>query len=201
MATILDLGLLQSFSSIFPVILIFAMVFAILQKTKAVGDSIGINSIIAVAISFMALLSDTIIKVINFMIPWFVVAIIFFLLLILLFQVFGAKESNIWDYVKNDRAVGWVIVGVAIIIVFAAFANVLGQQLTEASIQPSSTSSSMYSSNTTNVYSSSTNSGGVATGNFQQNIYSTLFHPKVLGVLVLFTIAIFAVALLTGSAA
>ena len=88
MATILDLGLLQSFDVIFPVILIFALVFAILQKTKIVGDSLGINSIIAVAVAFMALLSENVIQVVKFIVPWFTIAIIFFLLIILVFQVF-----------------------------------------------------------------------------------------------------------------
>ncbi len=186
MATFLDLGLLQTFDVIFPVILIFALVFAILQKTKVVGDSLGINSIIAIAVAFMALLSDNVIQVVKFIIPWFTVAIIFFLLIILVFQVFGAEQKDIFTYIKGDKAIGWVIIGVAIVIIFAAFANVLGQQLTEASFA---------GTNTTII---STSSEGVATVSFQQNIYSTLFHPKVLGMLVLFGIAVFAVALLTG---
>jgi len=191
MATILDLGLLQSFDVIFPVILIFALVFAILQKTKIVGDSLGINSIIAVAVAFMALLSENVIQVVKFIVPWFIIAIIFFLLIILVFQVFGAKESDIFNYIKGDKAIGWVIIGVGIVIIFAAFANVLGQQLTEASLQGAQGANA----STTSIGSSS-----VATGNFQQNIYSTLFHPKVLGLLILFGIAVFAVALLTGPA-
>lgn len=193
MATILDLGLLQSFDVIFPVILIFALVFAILQKTKIVGDSLGINSIIAIAVAFMALLSDNVIQVVKFIIPWFTIAIIFFLLIMLVFQVLGAKESDIFNYVKGDKAIGWVVIGIGIIIIFAAFANVLGQQLTEASVQTSGTQS--YGNVNGTITTTSEN---VATGNFQQNIYSTLFHPKVLGLLVLFGIAIFAVALLTG---
>ena len=191
MATILDLGLLQSFDVIFPVILIFALVFAILQKTKIVGDSLGINSIIAVAVAFMALLSENVIQVVKFIVPWFTIAIIFFLLIILVFQVFGAKESDIFNYIKGDKAIGWVIIGVGIVIIFAAFANVLGQQLTEASLQ---------SAQGANASTTSIGSSSVATGNFQQNIYSTLFHPKVLGLLILFGIAVFAVALLTGPA-
>src|SRR3989344_935662 len=159
MATILDLGLLQSFDVIFPVILIFALVFAILQKTKIVGDSLGINSIIAVAVAFMALLSENVIQVVKFIVPWFIIAIIFFLLIILVFQVFGAKESDIFNYIKGDKAIGWVIIGVGIVIIFAAFANVLGQQLTEASFAG------------TNASAISTSSESVATGSFQQNIY------------------------------
>ena len=83
MVTVLDLGLIQAFDVIFPVLLVFALVFAIFQKTKVVGDSVGINSIIAVSVAFMVLISDTLTQIINFMVPWFAVVIIFFILLIL----------------------------------------------------------------------------------------------------------------------
>ena len=39
MATVLDIGLLEYFSIIFPAILIFLLVFALLQKIKILGDN------------------------------------------------------------------------------------------------------------------------------------------------------------------
>ena len=47
MATFLDVGLFSYFNVIFPVLLIFALVFALLQKTKILGTNITINAIIA----------------------------------------------------------------------------------------------------------------------------------------------------------
>src|SRR3989338_3223477 len=134
MATILDIGILQSFDFIFPVLLVFSIVFAVLQKTKVIGDSMGINSTIAIAASFMVLLSETLVKIINFIVPWFAVAIIFFILVILMFQVFGAKEENVAKAL-SDKSLQWLLIGVAIVILTAGFGTVLGQQLTEASFQ------------------------------------------------------------------
>ena len=183
MVTVLDTGLLKSFDVVFVVLLIWTMVFALLQKTKAIGDFIGINATIAAAIAFLSLISDTLVKLISFMITWFALVIIFLVLLLLLFQIFGVSD---FSKAVADPSVRWTIIGIGIVIVFASFANVFGQQLTEASFN-SGQSPAEVSAN------------GVGTQNFQQNIYATLFHPKVLGMIILFTIAIFAVVLLSGN--
>ena len=183
MATVFDISLLQSFDVVFAALFVFALVYAILHKTKALGDSLAINAIVAVAISFLVLLSDTIVKMLKFIIPWFAITIIFFVLLLLIFMIFGAEKGDILTRLKADTTISWVIIGIGIVIMVAAFANVLGQKFTEASFQQGAAVNAT--------------TGGVASGNFQQNITATLFHPKVLALIVLFVIAIFAVALLT----
>ena len=183
MATFLDVGLLNYFSSIYPFLFVLVLVYALLQKTKALGDSIGTNATIAVAAALMTMLSQTLIDVINFMIPWFVVMIIFLVLVILVFQIFGAKESDLTSAMK-DKSVYWTLIGIALVIMVAAFGKVLGQSLTEASFQTGE--------NAVNV-----TEGGVATPSFESNIYATLFHPKVLGLIIMFAVAIFAVAFLS----
>src|SRR3989344_4452200 len=128
MATILDVGILNYFDFIFPWILVFALVFGLLQKTKFITDSIHINA--------------------------------------------------------ADKAVYWPVLVIGIIIIIASFGTVFGQSLTEASLE-----------------------GGIAieegqstaTGDFRTNIYAILFNTKVLGIMVLFTVAIFAVFLLSGT--
>jgi membrane protease YdiL (CAAX protease family) len=185
MATILDLSILQTFDVIFPVLLVFSVVFAIFAKTKAVSNSPVINAVIAIAVSFMVLLSEIAIDLINVMIPWFTVAILFFILLLLVFMIFGATEKDIFSYMKTDKGVGWALIGVVLVIAVAAFGQVLGQ-----SIGP-------YLDEEGGV---AENSRDVATSDFETNIMATLFHPKVLGLIVLFGIMIFAVGLLTGDA-
>jgi len=187
MATAIDFGLIQPFSFLFPFIFVWAVVFATLQKSKLIGGAIGIDSIVAFAVSLMVLLSQTLIDILNFMIPWFTVAIIFFMLLMLMFMVFGASEKDIFSYVKTDKGVGWALIGVALIIVIAAFGNVLGQQYTEESFDE------------TAPLNVETGPGGTATPDFEGNITAIFSHPKVLGMLILFAVAIFSVGLLSGS--
>ena len=188
MATILDLTLLKAFGEvIFPVVLVFALVFALLQKTKLLGPSIAINSLVAIAAAFMVLISQGLLEIVNFMIPWFVVVIIFLLLMILVFQTFGAKEESIAGAITNNKSLRWILIGVGIVIFGVAFANTFGQSFTEASVD---------GVNGTTVNATGTSS--TSTGSFTTNITSIIFHPKVLGLVVLFIIAIFAVAFLTG---
>ncbi|HIH10603.1 TPA: hypothetical protein HA241_00255 [Candidatus Woesearchaeota archaeon] len=183
MATVLDIGgLFQAFDFVFPFLFVTVLVLAVLQKTKAISESAAINGILGVICGFMIILSRTLIDLINFMIPWFTVAIVFIVLMFLIFSLFGAKEANFLEALKaNDKTVIWVIVGVGIVILVAGLGKVLGQNI------------GPYLANETGI----TDGSGVATGSFEQNVTATLFHPKVLGLLVLFGIAIFAVLLLT----
>ncbi len=178
MVTVLDLGLLKVVDFIFPFLLVWAFVFALLQKTEVVGKALGVNALIATVVGFTVLLSRTVIDLINFMIPWFAIAIIFFVLMILLFMVMGYKDVNAYQ----DPALRWVLIAVGILIVFAAFGKVLGQSLLEQGAQAGTV----------------VEGTDVAGGGFQQNIFATVFHPKVLGLLVLFAIAVFTVALMSG---
>ncbi|MBI4983649.1 hypothetical protein HZC32_03320, partial [Candidatus Woesearchaeota archaeon] len=193
-ATVLDVSLLGYFSNIYVFFIVFAIVFALLQKTKVISDALGINAIVAVAASLLVLLSKTLVDIINFMVPWFAVVIIFLVLMILIFMTFGAGEKDIASAVK-DKTLMWTLIGIGIVIIVAAFGNVLGQSLTEASFQ------STTGPNTIGLTNATGGESGVATKSFQQNIYSTLFHPKVLGLIILFAVAIFAIAFLSGNLA
>jgi len=179
MASPLDLGILQLFDFIFPVLLVWSFVFAILQKTEVIGKSIGINATIASTAALTILLSRTAIELVNFIIPWFAIAIIFFILMILLFMIMGYKDIKAWE----DKGIQWVLIAVGILIVVAGFGKVLGQSLLEEGAQAGTIIEG---------------EGNVAGEEFQQNIYATLFHPKILGLLVVFAIVVFAVALLSG---
>ena len=179
MASVLDLGLLQYFGVIFPVLLVFVLVYAILQKTEFVSKSNSINATIAVCASIMASLSESVIALIVFISPWFVLLFIFILLFLLTMKIFGTSDDQIKNVISRDAAVTWTILGISLIIVGAGFASTFGQMLVEES--------------------SSIDSGATAsTGDFEQNIFEILFHPKILGMVVLFTICIMAIALLTG---
>ena len=182
MATILDVSLLQSFDIIFAPLLVFALFFAILQKTKGISSAPGINALVSAIAAFFILLSDTAIQIVNFMVPWFAVAIVFIVLLLLIFQMFGATDANLYSALTKDSAVIWTIIGVGILILLAAFGSVLGQ-----SVGPYLSEGGVVTDGTADV----------ATTDFETNVMATLFHPKILGMLVIFGVIIMAVFLLT----
>lgn len=179
MVTVLDTSILKAFDVIYAFILVWALMFAVLQKTKIIGQAMGLNALIATAAGFIIIVSRRAVEMINFIIPWFTVAIIFLVLLLLIFQIFGLKEGDLAIAAK-DKGVYWTLIGVAIIIFVAAFSSVFGQSILEAGAGARGDINATGASN-----------------NFQENITLTLFHPKVLGMIVLFGIAIMAVALLS----
>lgn len=186
MATVLDVGLVGYFQPIYAVLLVFAIVFSLLQKLKTISDSKTINSTIAVMVSLLVLLSDKLIKVINFMIPWFAILIIFLVLLLLIFKLMGATDEKISQLFTKDNTITWAVLGISLVIIIAAFANVFGQEFLEKKL---------------GGQAPPTAEGETTTGSedFQQNIFLILFHPKVLGMLILFIVAIFAILLLSSS--
>jgi hypothetical protein len=184
MASVLDIGLLSFFDVIFTFLLVLIVMFAILQKFQFPSDNKGINGLIAVSIAFLSLLSPVAIDLIKFIAPWFVLLFIFLILLLMTFRILGASEKNISDVVTADSAIVWVVLGVGLVIILAGFGQVLGQDLLEQQYVDSD-----------GVVSADEIS---TTSEFQENVLQTLFHPKVLGMMALFGISIFAVALLSG---
>jgi len=192
MATLLDVGLVSYFSNIFPFIFVWAIVFATLQKTKVIGTSMGINATIAAVAGLMVLLSQSLINIINFMVPWFAVLIIFFVLMMLAFMSFGAKEADFSSALKN-KTVLYIMIAITLGIFGAAVANEFGQTATEASFG----GSGVVNDGSLPVDGSGGEISSTATSNFQTNLFGIVTHPKVLGMMVLFAVVIFAVALLT----
>ena len=167
------------FEPIFAVLFVFALMFAILQKTKALTEAVGINGLVSVVIAFMVLMSQTLVKIINFMIPWFTVVIIFFVLLLLVFQVFGAKDADFASAIK-DKGLMWTIIGIGLVILLAAIGSVIPED-----IGPNLAGGDTVATD--------------GSGGFSANLTNVLFNPKVIGIIVIFLVAIFAVVFLSGT--
>jgi len=188
MAAVLDIGLLEYFAIIFPAILIFLLVFALLQKIKILGDNKVINSLVALALAFIVLLSQNILSIVNFAAPWFVIVFVFLILLLTVFKLMGASDENIASVVRTDKVVQWTFIAIGLIIIMAAFSNVYGQKLLPYTLEENAT---------TSVEGEEV---GTATGSFQTNVLGVFFHPKVLGLIFILLVAVFTIALITKEA-
>ena len=183
MASVLDLGLIEGFDLFFVFLLIIVLVFALLTKFSVLGkEKLGLNWLVAIAVGFLSLISPKVIALVKFVAPWFVLLFLFLVLLLLTFQILGAKEIDIHRVLTKDTAIGWTIVGIGIVILVAGFGVTFGQDLLEQR------SSVIDVDGTPTVTDAS---------DFETNVLQTVFHPKILGVMALFGIAIFAVALLS----
>lgn len=197
MARFLDLELFSFFGSVFTFILVWIIVFALLEKTKALGDEKkGLNGLVAIAVAVLVLASKFALGFINFIVPWFLILVVVVFLIIFVFRVFGIPDS---EFIASGKKAKMWIITIAVIILLFGLGNVFGQSALEKGETSTTDSGTTSSGGSTE---SSDNDNGVSaestdTGNFTKNLYNTLFHPKVLGFLFLLIIGILALLFLT----
>ncbi len=185
MATFLEtIGVLDYFSALFAALLVFAIVFAILHQTRLLGENKAVQGLIAILLAILVLLNEDLINLVNFISPWFVIVFVFLILLLLTYRLFGISEGSIVNFMTHDRTVNWVLLAIGIIILLAGIFNVFGERALQAREGVNETNSEV--------------SDG---GGFTSNVFNTLFHPKMLGLILVLAIAVFAVAFLGGQGA
>lgn len=184
----LNLELLAYFAPLILFILVFTLIYAMFQWAKILGDNKVIHSVIAFfAAIFVAFFSEGARNMVSFMIPWFTVLAILMVFAIMLYKVFGATDADVRSVIQNRTDIQWTLFIVIIIIVLGALAHAFGQnQLTI------STGDNV----TQNGNLGNPGTGDTASGDFNQNLGATFYHPKVLGMLFLFIVGAITVAFL-----
>ncbi len=212
MASILDSGLVGLFSGIFTFLLVYALVWGVLSWKKPFGDkNAGVYAIIGFSTALLTSFIPPIRSFIGFIAPWYVAfgLVIFFILFITM--IFGKGDKDFPKMLDDSRVYVWIII-ISIVIAAAGLAFTFGQQTLEQTTGPSTTPTDngnmvvIGGSNSGNGYQApgtisagTVNSGtplgnagqpgSTATSNFQTNLINTLFHPKVLGLLIVLVIA------------
>ena len=184
MATFLDaVGTLEEFSVIFIFILVLVVVYGLLQYTKLLGENKAIHAIIALAISFLFLFSQTAGEIIKIIVPWFVILFSGILFLLVGIKMFGAtKEADLdfWSLVSQHETTKWWIISLTLVIVIGAIATVYsekGRVFGEGG----------------EVQSTREGSVGEIGTKGEAGFWGTISHPKVLGFIAILLIASFVV--------
>lgn len=179
-ASIIDLSIMQGMSAIFLIIMVFIMIYALLQKTKVLGGNSALDATIAIAVSFMMIISGTVMEIISNMTPILVLCLFLVMFFLMATRFLGIEESSIVAMLGGQNAAWWLIIA-GILIFLGAAGQVVGPLLaggggegTADSIQPGET-------------------GDVGTGDYQQDLRNTLFHPTFLGMIVLLLIGSFTI--------
>ncbi|MBN1386319.1 hypothetical protein JW968_05095 [Candidatus Woesearchaeota archaeon] len=199
MATILDLGFLANFSFIFTFLLVFAIVFAILEKAQLLGKNRGLNAIIALVVGFLVLLSDNVRAVIEIAAPWFVLLMLFIMFILLAFNVFGADTGNFMSVLVNPehKHIVYWIVALAIIIIMFSLSQVIGQDVGPFLDEEGHPVDNADWNRTLTAGERAGGGTSTATSDFNQNLGATIFHPKILGMILILLIASFAIRMLS----
>ncbi|MBI2176365.1 hypothetical protein HYU40_03385 [Candidatus Woesearchaeota archaeon] len=107
MATILDLGLLKGFVDIFVWILVFLIVYGILEVTNIFKNK-GLHALFAFTITAVIVLTGGGTNIITAMAPWVVVlaALIFFIFVL---ANFAGADMNDLPSIFGKKAVIWIV--------------------------------------------------------------------------------------------
>jgi len=192
MATFLDSGFLDFFSIIFVFLFILFTVYGILKYTKIFGDNEGIYAVIALAVALLFVILKPARDVFLNAAPWFILLFIFLFFVLVALGFIGIGEGDIGKTLMKSpyaRTVTYWIITAGVIIMLYSFSQVIGQDV------------GPYLDNDTNSVSRTGDSlrgdGDVGSGDFNQNLGATLFHPRVLGLITILLIASFSIRLLS----
>jgi len=178
MASLLDISLLDQFSVIFVVLFVFTAVYAVLMFRKPFGEAKGVNALLAFTIAIMFIFSKDAIEVVKASIPWYIVMMVALMFIFIIPASIGSEIPKM--FMKN---IGNYVLIIGIVILVVNVANRLGQNagpfLGNETLDPD------------NVVAGE--GGDVGTGSFTQNFGATIFHPKVLALLLVMIVCLFAV--------
>ena len=181
------------FSHLFSFLLVLFIVYALLQKSKLIGENKSLHAIIAFAIAMIVALSKPVVMIINNMTPWFVILMFFIIFLLIVVKIFGYEDETIMNTVAEREYIITAIVILGIIITVGAFASVFGQGL----LSGGDDAGSAGVGDSAGTGDTTVTEGNTDSGSFEENVWSTLFHPKILGLVVILLISMFALKFLT----
>ncbi|MBI5392478.1 hypothetical protein HZA96_01290 [Candidatus Woesearchaeota archaeon] len=190
----IDISLLARFSPVFIFLLSLVLVYALLAHTKPVGDQKLIYAVVALAISIGVILSPAIMRMIEFMAPWFTVVFIFLIFGIISYKIFGATDADIHTVIKEYGGLQWTVAIIGILIALGALSAAFGQQNLEGTAPGAATDTG----ETITFDGSGNYATETGSPNFQSNLERTFYHPKTLGILFVLVLSALTIALLTG---
>ncbi|KHO47068.1 MAG: hypothetical protein QS99_C0003G0053 [archaeon GW2011_AR4] len=196
MASALDLSLIKGFQPIFNFLLIWVLAFAVLTKIKFFSESVGLHAFLAFVMASLSFFSPIISDFISAMTPWLMLMLGMIVFTILAFKTLGVSDDDITGVVRKNSSITWTIVILLIIIVLAAAGSVVGKKVGPYVGDTPPPEGGNPISDLRN--SGAGDAGSTATSDISYNAGATIFHPKVLGMILIFLIGLSAVGLLSG---
>ena len=175
MATLLDIGLLKGFSSIFPFLFVLVILWAVFLRFHIFKDNKAFAAMLAFLFAVAVMFSPIAVKTINLMAPWFVLLFMAIVFVMITYQAFGIKEESILNVITGSEFGGdfaWTMLAIVGIILLGSFFTVLSEEGVQ--LRPG-----------TNISIEQQTSIQYGLG--------ILTHPKILGFMVVMLIAVFTV--------
>jgi len=131
MATALDLGLLDFFVAPFAFILVFVIVWALLEKTGFFGGGVNgkwANALIAFTLAILFIVVPEATTILSIVTPWIVILLIFLIFIVLIFLFMGVSPDVVSGAFRRDT-VFWIILILCVGIFGYALMQVYGDEV------------------------------------------------------------------------
>jgi len=112
MATFLDIGGLQNFSTFFVFIFVWLAVYAILSYSKVLGENKAIHIVIGLVIGLLVLFSPIATGTIEYIAPWFAVVFVFVIFVSVALKLFGAGAESL----DSLRVVTFIVIILVLVV-------------------------------------------------------------------------------------
>jgi hypothetical protein len=211
MASFLDMAFVGKFSIIFTFLLVFVLVYALLEVSGIFGkEKKSLSALLALAMGVIVVASQTMTTFVHFIIPWLFAFVLVAFFLLFITKIFGGEKMNFGIDPQGVRRTKTFVIAIVIVIIIFGLGKALGDQTlkegrwdgsTEVTETITEDSEYVYVDAEGNVVevkgsssSQTTTSGGkgVATNDFSTNMVNTMFNPKVLGFILVMLVGAFA---------
>jgi hypothetical protein len=126
MATFWDVGTIEYVTPVLIFILVFVLIYAILQKTKMLGGVSKVDFIVAMVLGLIALVSENTVKFISVISGWYVLLFVA-IILITMVLAFGAKSgADLTEAIPKLPLLMSIAFYVSLVILLASIAHVFG---------------------------------------------------------------------------
>ena len=100
-------------------LLVFAVSFALLKKTKIFGESDGANALISFIVGLLTIMfTESQVLIINF-IPWTVLFMVLILFIFMFFMFLGVKEEDMVNVAKDTSFTTFTVIAIIILFLVA----------------------------------------------------------------------------------
>ncbi len=122
--------------AVLPFILVFTIVFAILQKSEVLGkDKKQIDSMVALVVGMITITVARAVGIINQLLPFLAVSIVIILVLLILVALFNkkddGKDTDLWKFLKSAIVIISFIAVIVAALVFTGAWSYLASKFTE----------------------------------------------------------------------
>ncbi len=184
MATVLDFAVFENFKVLIAFVLLAVMFFGVLPKTKLLGESKVVYALVAILVAVIFAMNATTVEILFRIFPWFTVFALVISVILIAFSLFGSDQDHAFSVIKTNPTLVWSVIIIGVIIITVAIGSVVGNEVMNK-VQ-----------NDTSQYDSEASPHSTNTGDAWTNFLKTIFHPKVLGLILILVIGAATVRLL-----